>query len=414
MIHYFALALLLIVGLTSIPCAQSKIDSGYQLDPASTFGLNVVNRLAGDQANDNKNVFISPLSIHSCLEMVYVGAAGKTKVDMADVLNLSGIDAQSAASSYATFTRQLQTVKDIPGIKGPGKSLTMEIANSLWARPDVRFVPNYSKLLTSAFNADAKTIDFRRADSVSIINNWVKQKTHNKIDSIVKTLDPATFLMLINSAYFKAHWDKVFDKKQTAPADFHLLSGQSVKANMMHRDGQFFYLEDTNVQAVKLSYTDDRFAMYVFLPRSNSDVNQFCQSLTPANWTGYMNSMNKGNGTLTLPRFKMSYELHLKKLLSQMGMPEAFTPGANFTQMTLPPPKPFIGDVIHKTYVNVDEDGTEAAAVTAAIMMGSSFMPMTPFVMNVDHPFFCAVTYEEQPGKQTILFAGKVMNPVSQ
>jgi len=411
MIHYFALALLLIVGLTSITPVQSKIDTAYSLDAPSLFGLNAINKIAGDKLNLDKNIFISPLSIHSCLEMVYLGADGRTKANMASVLNLSGMDAQAAASSYKTFIQQMQSAKNIPGISGPGKSLTLEIANSLWAQGNVRFVPGYSKLLSTSFNADCKTIDFANPNSVNVINTWVKQKTHNKIDSIVKSLDPATFMMLINSAYFKAHWDKVFDKKQTAPGDFQMLSGKAIKAQMMHRDGQFFYFEDANVQAIKLPYTDDRFAMYVFLPRGTADANTFSESLSAETWAKYMSQMSKGNGSLTLPRFKMNYELHLKKLLSQMGMPDVFTPAANFNQMTVPPPKPFIGDVIHKTYVNVDEEGTEAAAVTAAIMMTSGYMPMTPFVMNVDHPFFFAVTYEGQPGKQSILFAGKMINP---
>jgi serine protease inhibitor len=414
MIHYLALVLLIIVGLTSISPVQSKIDTAYTLDAPSLFGLNAINRLAGDKLNHDKNIFISPFSIHSCLEMVFVGADGRTKANMAEVLNLSGLDAQSAASHYGVFVKQMQAPKNIPGITGPGKSLTLEIANSLWAQNNVRFVPGYSKLISTSFNADCKTIDFRNPNSVSVINAWVKQKTHNKIDSIVKTLDPATFMMLINSAYFKAHWDKVFDKKLTAAGDFHMLSGNSVKAQMMHRDGQFFYGEDANVQVIKLPYTDDRFAMYVFLPRGTTDANSFCETLSAENWAKYMSLMQKGNGSLTLPRFKMNYELHLKKLLSQMGMPDAFTPAANFNQMTVPPPKPFIGEVIHKTYVNVDEEGTEAAAVTAAVMLGASFMPMTPFVMNVDHPFFFAVTYEEKPGNQTILFAGKVMDPTQQ
>lgn len=408
MSHLIALVLL-VVGLTWLLPSYSRVADGAMLDAPSTFGLKLLNKLSGDE-----NVFVSPFSIHSCLEMAYAGASGTTAANMANVLNLTGMSAQYAAANYKSLIQELQTPINNPGITGPGKSLTLEIANSIWANSNVKFVPAYSKLLNGSYNAEAKTIDFAKSISVSTINNWVKDKTHGKIDSIVQSLDPSTLLMLINSAYFKAHWDKVFDKSLTAPADFHLLSGKATKAQMMNREGRFSYYEDDNLQAVKLPYTDKRFAMYVFLPRANSDINKFCQSLTADTWTQYMSKIAANRfGKLSLPRFKMDYQIKLKQMLTQMGMADAFSSSANFSQMTVPPPKPFIGEVIHKTYVSVDEEGTEAAAVTAIAMMGSAApgIPVSPFVMTVDHPFCFAVVYEGQAGKQTILFAGKEMNP---
>lgn len=409
MSHRIALVLV-VIGLVWLLPSYSKVGDGALLDPPSSFGLKLLNKLSGDE-----NVFVSPFSIHSCLEMAYAGASDKTATNMANVLDISGLNAQRAAANYTSLIHELTTPLNNPSITGPGKSLTLEIANSIWANKSVNFVPAYSQLLQNSYNAEAKTIDFSKPSAVGTINSWVKNKTHDKIDSIVQTLDPSTLLMLINSAYFKAHWDKVFDKSLTSSKDFHLLSGETAKAMMMQREGRYSYYEDNNLQAIKLPYTDSRFAMYVFLPRGNSDVNKFCQSLNGDTWTQYMSKMSTRPGKLNLPRFKMDYQIKLKQLLSQMGMADAFSTSANFSQMTVPPPKPFIGEVIHKTYVSVDEEGTEAAAVTAIAMMGASASgaPVSPFVMNVDHPFCFAVVYQRDSGRQTILFAGKTMNPVT-
>lgn len=405
---YLISLVLLLIGVLTIAPANSRVGNGLTLDAPSQFGLKVINQLDGD-----KNVFISPFSIHSCLEMVYLGADGKTKTNLGNVLNLGSTTPEAAASKCEALIKEITTPNNTPGISGPGKSLTLEASNSVWASKNVKLVSAYSKALNDYFNSDARTIDFANQSNVAVINQWVKATTHGKIDSIVKSLDPSTLLMLINSAYFKAHWDKVFDKTLTQAGDFHPLSGKTTKAMMMNREGRFSYYEDDSLQLIKLPYTDPRFSMYVFLPRGASDVNKFCQAISPSAWTQYMSKIATRPGKLTLPRFKMDYEIQLKKLLSEMGMADAFTTEANFSKMTIPPPKAFIGDVIHKTYVSVNEEGTEAAAVTAVTMMGTSApgAPVSPFVMNVDHPFFFAVAYEGQSGKQTILFAGKTMTP---
>jgi len=399
-----------LVLCTWITSTMAMTAPGNLTASASTrFGLALLRKLT--QGKAPQNVFISPLSIHSCLEMGYNGASGKTAEEMAKVLQLSASDLSAVNNDYVNFIASLKALPEGLHYTDPAAAaLKLEIANSLWGNKNVRFKPEFVKILKTTFGADCESLDFGNPQSVTQINSWVKDKTHGKINSIVTKLSPLDMLVLLNSAYFKGRWEDEFNKKSTKPSDFHLVAGGTKKVPMMHLNSHLDYLEDGNLQAVRLPYTDNRFGMYIFLPKNNLGLAKFCQMLTADNWALWNRGFSSRLGELAMPKYKMQYSLSLKEALRQMGMEKAFSASADFSRMVTPPPMPFVGDVVHKTYVDVNEEGTEAAAVTAMIMPAAKAPapPETPFKMIVDRPFFFAVVHEEN---KTILFAGTVASP---
>jgi serine protease inhibitor len=249
-------------------------------------------------------------------------------------------------------------------------------------------------------------------NAVNAINAWVNAKTHAKIPAILSDVSRATVVVVTDAVYFKGRWSMPFDKKKTETRTFHLPGGNSVDAPMMIQTDWFPYFEDDTFQAIRLPYGNRRFGMYVFLPRKPDGLPDFLRTLDQPQWSEWTGKLQARKGRIVLPRFKSTYSEGLNDALKSMGMDIAFTEKADFSRIHPPPLPLLISDIKHKTYVKVDEEGSEAAAVTSVGMMRISAQHTMggppPFEMVVDHPFLCTIE-EQQSG--ALLFAGVVTDP---
>lgn len=356
------------------------------------FGFRMFRQLTDN--NPQTNIFISPTSIEMCLRMLYNGAARKTKTAIAKTLGLSGLKIEQTNQANLELTDQL---------KSTDEKVVLNIANSLWANQTIKFKPNFLKTNQRYYNAEVDNLSFIDPKSASLINNWVTEKTNNKITQIVDNLNPTMIMILVNAIYFNGKWSIEFDKTKTRDLPFTLLNKTTKKVPMMTQNGDFQYFEDDKLQAISLPYSKGRMSMYVFLPKQIDGLADFITSMNEKNWQAYLSRFQYRKGDITLPRFKFEYEKSLSQALIDLGMVNTFS-DADFTNMT--DTQAFVSDVIHKTFVEVNEEGTEAAAVTTVFVTTSAINEREPFAMIVDHPFFCTIT-DNQTG--AILFMGAVV-----
>jgi serine protease inhibitor len=376
------------------------------------FGFAMLRELA--LSSPDKNVFVSPTSVALALGMAYTGAAGPTRDAMAAALRLQGMTPGEADTSFSEL---------LAGLASSDPKVRVDIANSLWARKGVKFSDEYLQAVRDLFAAEAKELDFSSAAAPATINAWVKAKTGGKIPSIVETIDPDDVLFLVNAVYFKGKWTNAFDKKLTKEGDFHLGADDEKRVMMMSRQAEFDYSEDPQLQAVRLPYGDGQLAMYVFLPRQPGvegsasmpdhgvGLEEFLGRLNPEDWSMWLDRFEPRQGRLVLPRFKLEYTQKLNEVLKSMGMAEAFEPGmADFSAMFAEPGSrsAYISEVRHKTFVEVNEEGTEAAAATSVGVTLTAMPTEEPFLMVADRPFCCVIA-DQKTG--AVLFAGAIRDP---
>lgn len=373
--------------------AQSQSPKNIPL-AHNTFGFNSIKILAKEEGN--KNVFISPSSIALALSMVYNGANGETKSAMQKTLQFQNMD-------IATVNQE--SLGLINSLKNPDPKVELSVANSVWARNGVDFKKDFLSTVGSYFNAEISTLDFSNSNAANTINAWVSKNTKGKIPTIVSPPIPDSMVMyLINAVYFKGSWTTEFDKKLTEDRNFTTADGVTKKHPLMRQRGDMPYLETEDFQSVNLPYgKNKRLSMYVFLPKN---LNNFVQTLDVNKWNDWMKQYKETEGTILLPRFKMEYEKGLIPLLTQLGMGVAFQDNADLTGIgnSLK-----ISEVKHKTYVDVNEEGTEAAAVTSVGISVTSVMPaQKTFYMEVNRPFFFVIRDNQT---QEVLFMGTIQNP---
>ena len=260
------------------------------------------------------------------------------------------------------------------------------------------------------YGAALKVLNFKDPGAPAAINSWVAKETSGKITRIVEKIEPP--LVLINAIYFKGTWNRPFNKALTKELPFTLGSGKQKQVPMMSQSGSYMYYQGKNFQAVNLPYGGKtRFGMKIFLPEKNSSLKECFRELNAGNWRQWLASLQPTTGTITMPRFKLEYDASLKAPLKVLGMEVAFDKQkADFTNLC-PPPGAYIDDVIHKTFVEVNEEGTEAAAVTAVKMLPTAARPPSPqktFTMVVDRPFFVAIDDSETG---VLLFMGAIFEP---
>jgi len=375
------------------PAVTSRVSSA-----TDDFGFRLLNALAKDPT---QNTIISPLGVATAFAMAYNGAAGDTKTEMAKTLALGSLGDEdiNRANHYLMHT-----------LAEADPAVQTEIANALWVQKDFPINPDFRTVCESFYDASAASLDFvgDPTGAAAAINSWVDKNTHHRIPVLVAAIRPDTRLMLTDAVYFKGRWSSPFKKAQTRPRPFHLLSGDSRQTAMMDQSGTYAYFENQSFQAVGLPYGNQRYAMYVFIPRKAAGLPDFIRSLDETHWTQWTSQFARRSGQIVIPKFETTYSKQLNDALKEMGMRLAFDDRrADFSRIH---PYLFISDVEHKTWVKVDEEGTEAAAATSIGMSVAAIAvaPMPSFVMIVDHPFFFAIT-EQQSG--ALLFAGIVMDP---
>jgi serine protease inhibitor len=367
------------------------------VDANTRFGFNLFREVL--KQDSSKNVFVSPSSVAIALSMTYNGASGETQQAMAKALELQGMSLQDINQANNILKTTLENAD--PDVQ-------MSIANSLWAKQGVTFKPDFVQRNQQFYKAKVTELDFTKPDASNIINSWVKENTRGKIEQVVGELKPNDVMFLINAIYFKGNWTKKFDKAKTVERPFYLSNGSQKQHPMMSQSGRYRYYDNETFQAVSLPYGKGRMSLYVFLPRKDINIDTFQQQLANENWQQWMNQFQMRQGSVQLPRFKFDYDIQLNNALKSLGMDAAFDGSrADFSNMSSA--SLVINEVKHKTFVEVNEQGTEAAASTSVGMaLTSARMPDEPFQMVVDRPFFCAIR-DNQTG--TILFMGSIKEP---
>ena len=386
------------VGLCLLDGANAadmeKLSSGN-----NAFAFALAKELAKEKPGEN--IFISSYSISTALQMVRAGAAGETKAEMDRVLGVGGASGNELAQAY----KELDAA-----IRAGASNAVLNVANAIWFAPNVELKPDFSSLNKQYYGAKLSALDFTDPRSSGVVNRWVDDATHGKIKQMIEgPMSGMTGAFLCNAIYFKGTWDKQFNPRETQDRQFHLAYGQQKAIPMMRQKRDFEYNETDTFQAVRLAYAGSRLGMYVFLPATNSTPQKLVEDFSAAGWEkGVVAKFAKREGTLQMPRFKMEYKAELKQPLMALGMQRAFRAGAaDFSGMTSTPL--YVDAVKHKSFVEVNEEGTEAAAATGVTMKMTAVAPgPRPFQMIVDRPYVFVI--EDQPS-HTILFLGEVMEP---
>lgn len=349
----------------------------------------------------NENIFISPASVTIALDMVYNGANGKTQQAIAQTLELQGMSLQEINQANAALKVTLSN---------PDPEVQISIANSLWAGEAEPFKPEFIEKIQHFYSAQVKNLNFGTSGASNIINDWVKENTNGKIDKMVDEISSDTVFVLLNAIYFKGNWTYPFPPEATKQQPFTLLNGTQKPHPMMFRQvSNLQYYQNEMFQAISLPYGEGRLSMYIFLPSKEVSLKTFYESLNAENWQKWLNQFDSpdksgdhtGEILIGLPRFKLEYSIELNDALKALGMEIAFQEGADFSAMT--PSRLRIDLVKHKTFVEVNEEGTEAAAVTEVSMTRGILEAMI-----VNRPFFLVIR-DNQTG--TILFMGSIVEP---
>lgn len=368
----------------------------------TAFGFDLLHRLAD---KPGENVFFSPSSVAAALEMTHSGAAGQTEAEMAKALHLDGL-------SVDALNHGNQSLQASFGSADP--KVEISIANSLWAQDGYPFLPAFIERNKRFYSAEVTNLDFRGPDAPARINGWVRDKTNGKIDNLVGPLDSLTRLVLVNAVYFHGQWKEKFDKQATHIEPFMQQNGESKDVQTMCQSGKYTHLKGDGFEAVRLPYGSDRLAMYVFLPTERHGLPAFISQLGRGEWDSWIGQMQPMAGFVSLPRFKVEYGKTLNEPLKALGIHQAFDAStADFSGMT-DKRDLYVSLVQHKAYVDVDEEGTEAAAATHVEMRTLGMGPRGPsiptFVMIVDHPFLCVIR-DDKSGE--ILFLGAIYDPTA-
>lgn len=366
-------------------------------ESSNEFGLALFKKIAATATD--QNLFISPLSVSLALGMTVNGSAGTTLSAMQTTLGFDDLTRQEVNKSYQSLMALLT---------GIDSKVIFEIANSIWCRAGFAVQDSFINTNEYYFDALVRSLDFGRSDAADIINTWVRENTKNKIEKIVNAPIPADLVMfLINAIYFKGSWTYEFDPEQTETAPFYQTSEKTSDCQLMTYQCELPYFSTIQFQAVDLPYGDGAFRMMVILPTYDHDIDEFIAGLDYATWNAWLDQLEPTEINLYLPKFKMEYENELKDELSAMGMAVAFDPNAADFSKINPEVQLYISKVKHKTFVDVNEEGTEAAAVTSVEVALTSVGGSGP-TMRVDRPFVFAI-HEINSG--TILFIGKIVKP---
>ncbi|MGE5608443.1 MAG: serpin family protein [Bacillota bacterium] len=354
------------------------------------------------------NLFFSPHSIHAALGMTYAGARGRTAEQMAAVLHFN-LPQGALHPAYATLLHDLNA-----DATRDGRELyRLIVANALWAQEGYPFHRDFQQLVETHYNASIRPLDFAHdAESArDQINRWAAQQTRDRIKDLIppNILTPATRLVLTNAIYFKSSWAQCFDKSDTQDEPFHLSPDQSIKVPMMYQKERLSYLETDQLQAVELPYVGRRLSMLLLLPKKVDGLPELEKDLTSANLAHWLQAMSMRQVRLSLPRFKITSQFNLSSTLRAMGMPDAFAPNAADFSAIATAERLFLQAVLHKAFVDVNEEGTEAAAATATAVGALSMAnPQEPAVFRADHPFLFLIRHRSSG---QILFLGRLSNP---
>lgn len=344
---------------------------------------------------DNANViFLSPESVSVALAMTANGANGITREEILKTTGTGNTDMKSVNKFYRNELEHLCQERE---------GITLDIANSIWISDRWKMKKPTAKTIQKNYGASVSSLDFGSPSSVSVINGWCAANTEGRIEEIIDNISPADMIYLINAIYFKGLWSEPFSPSSSATGIFHGTSNDS-ETRFMYRKGNYRFFNDRNVSVLELTYGDGSMAMDIILPAEGSDIMQFADQFSSIEYRKILGNMETTEVKVRIPAFKAEYETNLNTVLKAMGMKTAFTSAADFSNFSRIPLE--VSKVIHKTFIEVNEEGSEAAAVTAVGIMRTSLGPEPP-AFTADRPFIFTIRDTESGA---ILFCGMVRN----
>jgi serpin B len=393
-------------GLASLPTFAAERNTQMRNSEETQAITAAGNRFAFDlygqlRSRESGNLFFSPASISTALAMTYAGAEGVTEDEMASVLHLDLAEAR-VHRAFASFLSML---------KASGEPYELTVANRLWGQVGYDFLPEYLTTTRKYYGAELAQVDFAsQPEQVrSRINTWIEEQTNDKIKDLISpgSLDRLTRLVLTNAVYFKGKWAHPFEEKATRDAPFAVSASQETDVPMMYQKRRFGYGETGEVQLLEMPYQGDELSMLIVLPKEKGSLAEIEATLNQQRLAEWAGQMNRQEVRTYVPRFTLTEQVQLTSILSALGMPSAFDPGkADFSGMNGKRDL-YVSAVLHKAFVDVNEEGTEAAAATGAVVSIASIAP-EPTTFRADHPFVFLIRHKPT---DSILFMGRVTNP---
>lgn len=381
--------------ITSLPRSLSPAE-GALVQAGNRFAFDLLRQVTASVPDSN--VFLSPLSASMALGMAMSGAEGETFRQMRSTLGFGDMSREQMGAAYLGLIQLL---------RGLDRAVEFEVGNSVWIREGFQVEPSFLDFVRTSFEATARPLDFADPGAAGIINGWASDRTRGRIPTIVDPpIHPFTVMFLVNAIYFKGDWRERFEAGRTRNEPFHGVGGTG-PVPLMSREGRYRYRETPTMQVVDLPYGGDAFSMTVVLPGEGVELGEVVASLDPPSWEALVAGLVPSEGVVFLPRFRMEYQRTLNDDLQALGMRDAFDPGrANFRGMSGGALEQglHVSRVLQKTFVSVDEEGTEAAAVTSVEMRVTS-APQR-FTLRADRPFLFVIR-ERLSG--TVLFAGVIV-----
>lgn len=370
------------------------------VDGNTAFALDLYSRLK----DEDGNLFFSPYSISVALAMTYAGARENTAQQMSQTLRFS-LDPQRLHPAFEKLEERLEALQEEGNVQ-------LEIANSLWPHKSYPILEEYIGLVKKYYGVKITPLDYAADTEAArrIINEWVEEKTKDKIKDMIGpgVLDALTRLVLVNAIYFKGNWADQFEEELTKDAPFHPLSGESIEVPMMKQQETFGYAEHEDLQILQMPYAGDEMSMLVLLPKNMDGLADLQSVFNEESLEEWLRSIRKKEVLVFLPKFKVTSQFRLDEALASMGMPDAFSPEkADLSGIDGEPHRLYIGAVIHKAFVDVNEEGTEAAASTA-VGFALASMPEPVPTFRADHPFIFMIR-DNNTG--SILFMGRIVDP---
>ena len=406
-----ALIILTIFSLAVTSCHKEEISNKYEpinldlksqalVESSNQFGFDLFKSTIKN-SEEFQNIMISPLSVSQALGMTWNGASGATRDEMTNML---GFDIANAGE----LNEANQSIRQ--ALLSADRKVDMNIANSIWYRQGYSVNPEFIKTNEDFYNAVVESLDFSQGEeSKRIINQWVSDQTKGRIPEIVKGISDDHVMFLINAVYFKGKWKYKFQKDDTGDEKFYLENGTSITTKTMKQSADLMHFSADDCSGIAMPYGNGHFEMIVILPNEGIDVSSIVGSLDDQKWSDYLNSFTEKGVEVWLPRFTFECKQKLNEPLKALGMKTAFTSRADLSKIG--PGKLLISKVQHNTFVEVNEEGSEAAAATSVeVELTSIGGGGLPLLFKVDRPFLFAIR-EKDTG--AILFMGQVYNPVN-
>lgn len=363
------------------------------------FGLEIFQKI-NSSSTEQKNTMISPMSISLALAMAYNGAAGDTKTQMESMLHKSGLTPDDINQNYKDL---------VAALASHDPKVELAISNAIFYRNTFSVKPDFITTNQNYYDAEVAGLDFAKTtETLNKVNGWVDSKTKGKIDKIINQIKPEDIMYILNAIYFNGEWKYRFDASKTSNQTFTKEDNASIQVPTMTIENQFKYYGDTNFEILEIPYGSGKFSMLILLPKSGKKVDNVISSLTTTNINSWISKLSETKKTVYLPKFEFKFDKSLISNLQDLGMVDAFNPLKSNLSGISEAAQLYISEVMHKSYIKVDEKGTEAAAVTG-ITVGVTSIGPDLAVFRADHPFVFLIREKDT---SSILFMGKVVDPL--